>query len=58
MAVYAPDGTSIGMITVPSSEAVQVTNVAFGGADHKTLYITGLKSIWKARIPIKGAMQY
>jgi gluconolactonase len=57
VAVYAPDGTSIGMITVPSSEGVQVTNVAFGGADHKTLYITGLqnkKGLFEVKLDIPG----
>ena len=38
--VYTADGDSIGTITVPGFQAV--TNVAFGGADHQTLYITGL----------------
>jgi gluconolactonase len=40
VAVYTPDGTSIGNITV--SDVQEVTNVAFGGADHRTLYVTGL----------------
>ncbi|HWA75911.1 MAG TPA: SMP-30/gluconolactonase/LRE family protein [Polyangiaceae bacterium] len=55
--VYTPDGTSIGMITVPSSEGIQVTNVAFGGAEHKTLYITGLqnkKGLFKVELDIAG----
>jgi gluconolactonase len=37
--VYTADGDPIGTIMVPEVQAV--TNVAFGGADHKTLYITG-----------------
>ena len=40
VAVFTPTGTSIGMIKVPEVQAV--TNVAFGGSDRKTLYITGL----------------
>jgi gluconolactonase len=40
VSVYTPDGTSIGSIPVP--EVQSVTNVAFGGADRQTLYITGL----------------
>jgi gluconolactonase len=55
--VYGPDGNSIGTISVPSSENVQVTNVAFGGSDHKTLYITGLqnnKGLFKVTLDIPG----
>jgi gluconolactonase len=36
--VINPSGTKIGTLTVTGPQAV--TNVAFGGADHKTLYIT------------------
>jgi gluconolactonase len=37
--VYSPAGQSIGTITVSGIE--QITNVAFGGADRKTLYVSG-----------------
>jgi gluconolactonase len=40
VAVFTPAGDSIGMIKVTGMQAV--TNLAFGGADRKTLYITGL----------------
>jgi gluconolactonase len=40
VSVYDSEGGTIGTITVP--ELQSVTNVAFGGADHQTLYITGL----------------
>jgi len=36
--VIQPDGTTLGTISVSSTN---VTNVAFGGTDHQTLYITG-----------------
>jgi gluconolactonase len=36
--VVSPSGTSLGMIAVTGVSAV--TNAAFGGSDHKTLYIT------------------
>jgi gluconolactonase len=55
--VYDPDGNSIGMISVPSSEGIQVTNLAFGGSDHKTLYITGLqnkKGLFQVKLDIPG----
>jgi gluconolactonase len=38
--VLDPNGSVLGTITV--AEAMAVTNAAFGGADHKTLYITTL----------------
>jgi gluconolactonase len=37
--VYSPAGQAIGTITVSGIE--QITNVAFGGADRKTLYVSG-----------------
>jgi gluconolactonase len=57
VAVYAPNGDMIGTITVPRSENLTVTNVAFGGADHQTLYITGLqnnKGLFQVRLDIPG----
>jgi gluconolactonase len=53
--VYKPDGSSIGTLTVPEVQAA--TNVAFGGADHKTLYITGLgnaKGLFQINLSIPG----
>jgi gluconolactonase len=53
--IYDPSGTQIGQITVSDIQAV--TNVAFGGADHKTLYITGLgnnKGLFSATASIPG----
>jgi gluconolactonase len=56
VAVYAPDGSPIGTIAL-NSDVQAVTNVAFGGADHKTLYITGLgnkKGLFKLQLDIPG----
>ena len=53
--VYTPDGDSIGTIAVPGFQAV--TNAAFGGADHQTLYITGLgndKGLFKLELDLPG----
>jgi gluconolactonase len=55
--VYSPDGTMLGKISVPSNEGIQVTNVAFGGSDHKTLYITGQqnnKGLFQVKLDIPG----
>jgi gluconolactonase len=55
--VYSPAGTSIGSIAVAGLG--QVTNVAFGGVDHKTLYITGQgsqmqKGLFKVAMNVAG----
>ena len=55
--VYSPAGASIGVIAVAALG--QVTNVAFGGADHKTLYISGQgtqmqKGLFKVAMNVPG----
>jgi len=57
VSVFDAMGRSIGKIVV--SDLTQVTNVAFGGRDHKTLYITGQgsgtkKGLFKLRINVVG----
>jgi len=55
VSVYEPDGTSIG--DIPVSDVQSVTNVAFGGDDHQTLYITGLgnnKGLFQKTMNIPG----
>jgi len=55
MRAYRPDGTMIGTLMVPDVQSL--TNVAFGGADHKTLYLTGLgtnKGLWQITLTIPG----
>jgi gluconolactonase len=52
--VFEPDGTPIDEINV---DVQSVTNVAFGGADRKTLYITGLgnnKGLFQLPVDIPG----
>lgn len=55
--VYSSAGAKLGTITVAGLG--QVTNVAFGGADHKTLYISGQgsgmqKGLFKATMNVPG----
>ena len=54
LTVYSPAGQLIGKILLDEGSR----NCAFGDTDLQTLYITGLKSIWKVRIPVKGSIQY
>lgn len=48
--IVAPDGKHIGTIHTPEG----VTNVAFGDADKKTLYITARPTIYKIPVKVPG----
>jgi gluconolactonase len=55
--VYSSAAAPLGSISVP--DLGQVTNVAFGGADHKTLYISGQgtnmqKGLFKVAMNVPG----
>jgi gluconolactonase len=55
VAVYTAAGATLGTIDVPDVQSV--TNVAFGGADRKRLYITGLgneKGLFQIELTIPG----
>jgi gluconolactonase len=47
--VFAPNGAKLGTITVPNS-----SNVAFGGPDAKTLYITAQDSLYAIDLNVPG----
>jgi gluconolactonase len=49
--VFTPDGRQIATIHVDAN----VTNAAFGGADGKTLYITGAGALWQLRLDVTGS---
>lgn len=48
--VFSPQGRELATIRVDAN----VTNVAFGGADGKTLYVTGAGAVWQARLDVSG----
>lgn len=48
--VFSPRGRELATIRTDAN----VTNVAFGGADGKTLYITGAGAVWQARLDVSG----
>jgi len=57
IAVIKPDGTSLGTVTLATGMAA--TNVAFGGTDHQTLYITAqgankTQGVYKVHLNIPG----
>lgn len=49
--VFAPDKTPLGRIPIPGME---LTNLAFGGADFKTLYFITNKGLHKLPMAVKG----
>jgi gluconolactonase len=55
--VYGPDAKVVGTISVTGID--QITNLAFGGADHKTLYVSGqggkgAKGLFKIAMNVAG----
>jgi gluconolactonase len=48
--VFEPDGTHLGVIVTPERPA----NLAWGDADHKTLYITARTSLYRVRATTRG----
>lgn len=49
--VFTPAGKQIASIKVDAN----VTNAAFGGAEGKTLYITGAGAVWKLDLDVTGS---
>jgi gluconolactonase len=50
MEVYSPSGGKLGSVTVAAS----ISNMAFGGADGKTLYITAGKALYSLDMNLPG----
>ena len=48
--VISPEGKKLGLIPVPENS----TNVAWGDADGKTLFITAQKSLYRVRLLVEG----
>jgi gluconolactonase len=49
--VFTPAGDQIAIINVDAN----ITNAAFGGAQGKTLYLTGAGAIWKLELDVTGS---
>jgi gluconolactonase len=49
--VFSPQGKELATIRVDAN----VTNAAFGGADGKTLYLTGAGALWQLPLQVSGA---
>jgi gluconolactonase len=55
--VLTPTGDALATINVQPPQGVmdsRPTNVAFGGPDRKTLYITAVYTIWEVPLEIAG----
>ncbi len=48
--IISPEGKHLGTIDIPE----KVGNVAWGGADHKTLYVAGSSSIYRITLKVPG----
>src|SRR5262249_33038754 len=54
VAIYTPAGKFVRMIEFPETPA----NLAFGGEDLKTIYVTARTSVYRVRVEDRGALQY
>jgi gluconolactonase len=48
--VFSPQGKELATIKVDAN----ITNAAFGGADGKTLYLTGARALWSLKLDVTG----
>ena len=53
--ILTPEGQMKGRIPIPEDT---LTNLAFGGKDGKTIYITAGKTIFTTRVQIPGQVSY
>ena len=53
--VISPEGNLIGHIPIPEDV---ITNLAFGGPDGKTLYVTAGKSVFVTRVSVPGQVAF
>jgi gluconolactonase len=56
VSVYSPSGEKLAAIKtgMANNQQASPTNVAFGGADGKTLFITAIYSLWQIELPVAG----
>jgi gluconolactonase len=54
IAIYTPKGKRLKMIELPETPV----NMAFGGNDMKTLYVTAHTSVYRLPVPDAGSQQY
>lgn len=54
LAIYSAEGRLVHKIQFPETPR----NCAFGDPDFETLYVTAMTSVYRVRMPVKGAVQY
>jgi gluconolactonase len=52
--IFSPDGKHLGTLDIPE----RVGNVAWGGADHKTLYVAASSSIYRISLLVPGVVPH
>jgi gluconolactonase len=57
--IFSPEGVLLGTIKLPVSTRepqaqICATNIAFGDADGKTLYITACEHVYRVRMEVEG----
>ncbi len=53
--VISPDGKLLGRIPIPED---LITNLAFGGPERKTLYVTAGKTVYRFPVTVSGYAVY
>jgi gluconolactonase len=49
--IFSPEGKPLGVVLTPEI----ASNLAWGGADHRTLYITASSSVYRIRLKVAGS---
>lgn len=57
VAVFAPNGAKWGDIKLPAGTTAEVSSLAFGGPDRKTLYIGAAASIYSVTVGVPGRVE-
>jgi gluconolactonase len=57
--IWSPDGKRLGTLLLPQRggeprQQVCTTNVAFGDADNRTLYVTACMDVYRIRLKVAG----
>ena len=53
--IVRPSGELVGRIPIPEDV---ITNIAFGGRDGRTIYVTAGRNVYTARVKIPGQVAY
>ncbi len=54
VAVFAPNGAKWGDIKLPAGNVAEISSIAFGGSDRKTLYIGAAAAVYSVTVKVPG----